>query len=137
MVSSGRASMMIAEGTIAVQIIISRGLFKLNNLFTVSLSLSLCIYSRINGQLIVLTSALQTWTQLEVGLGEFTHGLDKYRTLYELKDVLDRGEVQLPTDTVMDVRQVSRLLTERIEAYQQVSKGIRNKCVGGGEAAIK
>lgn len=72
----------------------------------------------------MLTSALQTWTQLEVGLGEFSHGLDKYRTLYELKDVLDRGEVQLPDDTVMDVRQVSRLLTERIEAYQQVSGGI-------------
>lgn len=39
LVSSGRASMMIAEGTISVQIIISRGLFKLHNLFTVSLSL--------------------------------------------------------------------------------------------------
>lgn len=82
------------------------------------------LLSRINGQLVVLTSALQTWTQLEVGLGEFTDGLGKYRTLYELKDVLDRGEVQLPQDTVMDMRSVSRLLTERIEAYQQVSDGM-------------
>lgn len=86
--------------------------------------LCICLPSsvcRINGQLVVLTSALQTWTQLDLELGEFTVGLDKYRTLYELKDVLDRGDVQLPSDTVMDVRQVSRLLTERIEAYQQVS----------------
>lgn len=95
--------------------------FKTNNLFT---QFPLDHYCRLNGQLVVLTSALQTWTQLEVGLGEFTDGLGKYRTLYELKGVLERGEVQLPSDTVMDVRQVSRLLTERIEAYQQVSGGI-------------
>lgn len=72
----------------------------------------------------VLTSALQTWTQLEVGLGEFTECLGKYRSLYELKDVLESGAVQLTSDTVIDVRQVSRLLTERIEAYQQVRKHI-------------
>lgn len=112
----------IEEGTIddiRNNIIISRGLFK-QDLLLFTHILCITFHSRINGQLNVLTSALQTWTQLEVGLGEFTHGLDKYRSLYELKDVLDRGEVQLPSDTVMDARQVSRLLTERIEAYQQV-----------------
>lgn len=70
----------------------------------------------------MLTNALQTWTQLEVGLGEFTETLGKYRTLYDLKDVLDRGDVTLPADVVMDVRQVSRILSERIEANHQVSE---------------
>lgn len=69
--------------------------------------------------------ALQTWTQLEIGLCEFTEtlGKDKF-TLEELRDVLEMGDVRLPDEFVIDVRQASKLLS--IE-----TAGIQVRKIGG------
>ncbi|XP_059619344.1 klarsicht protein [Phlebotomus argentipes] len=74
---------------------------------------------RINLQLESLVSSLQTWKQLESGLVEFQEALGKDKgALKGLRGALESGRTT-PVDLAHDVKEVAKLLSEKVEMTLQ------------------
>uniref|UniRef100_A0A1B0EYF0 Uncharacterized protein n=1 Tax=Lutzomyia longipalpis TaxID=7200 RepID=A0A1B0EYF0_LUTLO len=74
---------------------------------------------RINLQLESLMGSLQTWKQLESGLVEFQEALGKDKgALKGLRGALESGRTT-PVDLAHDVKEVAKLLSEKVEMTLQ------------------
>lgn len=66
-------------------------------------------------------SSLQAWQQLESGLMEFQEALGKDKgALKGLRGALESGRTT-PVDLAHDVKEVAKLLSEKVEMTLQVS----------------
>lgn len=73
---------------------------------------------RITNRLENLTSSLTAWKQLECGLSEFQEVLGKDKgALRGLSGALEHGRSS-PVDLAHDVKEVAKLLSEKIEHLQ-------------------